>query len=76
MKNPDTAAASPKTLAPFEKGQVWKVGDVNVAVTLVGKTLVHYKRYKTQRHGSQVALTSKPELQQYLLSNNAVLVSE
>jgi len=71
------AAASPvKTFPPFEKGQVWKIGDLNLAVTLVGKTLVHYKQYRTQTKGIQTTLTSKPDLQRYLLSNKAVLVSE
>lgn len=76
MKNPASAPSTPKTMVPFEKGQVWQIGDLNVAVTLVGKTLVHYKRYKTKRHGNQTTLSSKPDLQKYLLSNNATLVSE
>lgn len=55
---------------------MWRIGDLNVAVTMVGKTLVHYKRYKTKRHGNQVQMTSKPDLQKYLMSNNAILASE
>ena len=75
MKRADATAAKAKTLVPFEKGQVWKIGDVNLAVTSVGKTLVHYKRYKTQRNGIQSTLTSKRDLEDLLISNNAVLVS-
>ncbi len=76
MKKSASSPSSPKTLVAFEKGQIWQIGDLNVAVTLVGKTLVHYKRYKTKRHGNQTTLSSKPDLQKYLLSNNAILVSE
>lgn len=54
---------------------MWKIGDVNLAVTSVGKTLVHYKRYKTQPKGVQTTLCSKPALEKYLLSSNAVLVT-
>ena len=61
--------------APFQKGQLWKVGDLNLAVTLVGKTLVHYKHYRTQPKGIQTSLSSKSDLQKYLLSSKAVLVS-
>jgi hypothetical protein len=76
MKREAATPNKAKTLAPFQKGQVWKIGDVNLAVTSVGKTLVHYKRYKTQRNGIQSTLTSKRALEDLLLSNNAVLVSE
>ena len=75
MKKPASAPTAPKSLAEFEKGQIWRVGDLNLAVTLVGKTLVHYKRYKTKRHGNQTTLTSKPDLRRYLLAHNAVLVT-
>ena len=75
MKNQAAAAATRNTFAPFEKGQVWQIGDLNLAVTSVGKTLVHYKRYKTQPKGIQTTLTSKTDLQKYLVSSKAVLVS-
>ena len=74
MKN--AASELPVPLAPFEKGQVWRMGDLNLAVTSVGKTLVHYKQYKTQSRGIQTSLSSKPDLEKYLLNSKAVLVSE
>jgi len=49
---------------------------VKLAITSVGKSLVHYKRYRTQPRGVQTTLSSKPALQQYLLSCRAVLASE
>jgi len=76
MKKATAAAATAKKQVSFEKGQVWRIGDTNLAVTSVGKTLVHYKRYKTQAKGVQTTLSSKPELQKYLLSAKAVLIKE
>ncbi len=61
---------------PFQKGQVWKFGDVNVAVTQVGKVLVHYKRYKALRPGTPSTMSSQRELRTYLAANKAVLVGE
>jgi hypothetical protein len=70
------ALSARKTLAPFQKGQVWRIGDLNLAVTSVGKTLVHHKRYTTQRKGIPTTLTSKLDLRKYLRSGNAVLIAE
>ena len=70
------AAAAPATFGPFQKGQVWRIGDVNLAITAVGKNLVHYKRYRTQPRGVQTTLSSKPALHDYLASFRAVLISE
>jgi hypothetical protein len=67
--------SAPGAVATFEQGQIWKIGDINLAVTMVGKTLVHYKQYRTQPKGIQTALTSKPELLKYLLLKKAVLAS-
>jgi hypothetical protein len=76
MKTESAAAATRKSLEPFRKGQVWRIGDLNLAVTSVGKTLVHHKKYKTQPRGVQTTITSKSELQRYLLNGNATLVAE
>ncbi len=76
MQDPAAPTSAPKAIAPFQKGQVWKIGELSVAVTLVGKTLVHYKRYKVKRPGNPNTMSSKLDLQKYLLSNKAVLVTE
>jgi hypothetical protein len=60
----------------FKVGQLWKVGDMNLVVTSLGKTLVHYKRYKTHPKGVQTLLSSKPDLEKYLLKSNAILAKE
>ncbi len=74
MKRGD--ATTGEELAPFQKGQVWRIGNLNLAVVSVGKTLVHHKRYTTQPRGIQTTLTSKADLRKYLLNGNAVLIAE
>lgn len=70
------ATTAEKAFPPFQKGQVWRIGDVNLAVTSVGKTLVHYKRYKSQPKGVPTTLSSKPHLEELLRNSRAVLVTE
>ena len=55
---------------------MWRIGDLNLAVTSVGKGLVHYKQYRMQAKGIPITLTSKPDLQKYLTSSKAVVISE
>jgi hypothetical protein len=76
MKTRAAAVSALKTIESFQKGQVWKIGELNLAVTLVGKTLVHYKRYTVNPRGIQTTLTTKTDLRKYLLSCDAVLVAE
>jgi hypothetical protein len=76
MKTRAAAASVIKTLECFQKGQVWKIGELNLAVTSVGKRLVHFKKYTVNPRGIQTTLTSKTDLQKYLLSGKAVLVAE
>jgi len=60
----------------FEPGQLWKVGSDTVAINSVGKTLVHYKIYKTQVKGNKIRLSSKLVLEKFLVSRKAILVME
>jgi hypothetical protein len=76
MKTRAAAASALETFTPFQKGQVWRIGDLNLAVTSVGKTLVHHKRYTIHPRGIQTTLTSKSDLRKYLMSGNAVLIAE
>lgn len=75
MKTGAAAESALKSDTHFQKGQVWRIGDLNLAVISVGKTLVHYRKYTTQPRGVQTAMTSKVDLQKYLLNGNAVLVA-
>jgi len=74
-KRKKTARQARITPDGFQVGQMWKIGDVNLAVTAVGKTLVHYKRYKTQPKGVQTTLCSKLALEKYLTDSKAILVT-
>ncbi len=74
MENRAALASSSKATEHFRKGQVWKVGEVKLAVTAVGKTLVHYKRYVRQPKGVRTTLSSKGDLKKYLRSTKAVLL--
>ncbi|MFM1941267.1 MAG: hypothetical protein RI897_249 [Verrucomicrobiota bacterium] len=76
MKSKTDAASALSSLDSFQKGQVWKIGELNLAVTEVGKRLVHYKRYTAERRGLQITMSSKADLREYLVSSNAVLVTE
>ncbi len=76
MKNGSASAAPGATLKPFQAGQIWQVDDFTLRISLVGKTLVHFKRYKGQAKASQISLSSKPQLEQYLISRKATLVKE
>ena len=76
MNHQAEADSGAKALAPFQKGQIWRMGDENLAVTLVGKTLVHYRRYKTQPRMIRTTVASKAALEQYLVANQAVQVGE
>ena len=63
-----------KALPPFQTGQVWQMEDSNVQISLIGKTLVHYKHYKGNNRRPPVSLAGKDVLEKYLRENNAVLV--
>lgn len=59
---------------PFQSGQIWRMGDSNLQIDLVGKTLVHYKHYKGQTKRAPVSLAGKDVLEKFLKKNKAVLI--
>lgn len=61
-------------LCPFQTGQVWQMENSNLHIGLIGKTLVHYKHYKTGMERARVELANKAGLEKYLIDNDAVLV--
>ena len=63
-------------LKPFQAGQIWAVADVTLRIDLVGRTLVHYKRYKGKAKGVPTSFSSKGDLEKYLQVNKAILVQE
>ena len=52
------------------------MADSSVEVTLIGKTLAHYKLFKTGAVRVPISLINKVALQQFLLKNKAVLVKQ
>ena len=59
---------------PLESGQVWRMGDSNLHVELVGKRLVHYKLVKVNAKRTPTSLSVKTVVEKYLKENKAVLV--
>lgn len=55
-------------------GQVWEMPDSKLHVTLIGRTLAHYKHVKTGAVRVPVSLINKADLEQFLVKNKAVLV--
>lgn len=56
-----------------QAGQIWEVGGSSLEINQVGKTLVHYKRYKGKARGVPTSLAAISELEKYLKQNKAVL---
>lgn len=67
---------SRSSLKQIEAGQVWEVGGARLQIAEVGKTLVHYKRYKTAPRGVPTSLSAIKDLETYLRQNKAILVQE
>ena len=61
-------------LKPLESGQVWRMGDSNLHVELVGKRLVHYKLIKVNAKRTPTSLSVRTVVEKYLKQNKAVLV--
>ncbi|MHB1308979.1 MAG: hypothetical protein ACYDC1_01750 [Limisphaerales bacterium] len=76
MKKGDAPPPTTDTYKTFRAGQLWKVDDFTLQISLVGKTLVHYKRYKGQSKGIPTALSSKIQLERLLRSKKAELIKE
>ena len=62
------------SLKPLENGQVWRMVEADLKVTLVGKLLVHYKLAKTNAVRVSTSINSIAAIQEYLKKNKAVLV--
>ena len=64
------------SIASFQTGQVWRMGDSKLEVGLVGRTLVHYKHYKGLIKRPSTQLSSKISLEKFLAKEKAVLIAE
>ena len=63
-------------LKPFAAGQVWEVAKTSLKISLVGKTLVQYKRYTLQPRGVPTSFSNTKDLEKFLTVNKAILVKE
>jgi hypothetical protein len=73
------AAAKPATkrraqLQPVETGQIWRVGEQNLQVGLVGKLLVHYKLAAPNAVRVSNSVGGRAAVEKYLKTNKAVLL--
>lgn len=59
---------------PLEGGQLWRLGDANLKVEMVGKLLVHYKLAKPNAVRVATSISSITTLEKYMKANKAVLV--
>jgi hypothetical protein len=73
-----TATPTPRhkngAMTPLETGQVWRMADANLHVTLSGKLLVHYKLIRKDVKRTATSLSSKKVVEQFLKKNKAVLM--
>ena len=64
----------PPTLPSIEIGQVWQLEDSKIHITLLGRTLVHFKRGMPGAKRVTTSLINRTALEQFLIKNTAVLV--
>lgn len=55
-------------------GQVWQLADSNIEITLVGRTLVHFKHVKQGVKRAPTSLLGREALESFLVKNKALLV--
>ena len=63
-------------LQPLETGQIWRMADANLHVTLSGNLLVHYKLIRKDAKRTATSLSSKKVVEQFLKKNKAVLMKK
>ncbi len=62
------------SLQPVAAGQIWRVGEQNLQVILVGKLLVHYKLALPKAVRVSNSVGSLTAVEKYLKTNKAVLL--
>jgi hypothetical protein len=61
-------------LQPLANGQVWRMAESNLQVTMVGKLLVHYKLGKPNAVRVSNSIDSITTIEKFLKTRKAVLV--
>jgi hypothetical protein len=78
---PAAAKAVKRVTAPRVKpaaladGQLWRLGDEQLKVEMVGKILVHYKLAKPTAIRTPTAIASIATLQKFMKKHKAVLIN-
>lgn len=72
MRNRKAARRPP--LQPLADGQVWRMPEAILQVTMVGKLLVHYKLGKPNAIRVSNSVKSIATIEKYLKAHKAVLV--
>jgi len=69
-------AAKPKraALRPLATGQIWRVGEQNLQVGMIGKLLVHYKLAAPNAVRISNSVGGRTAVEKYLKTNRAVLL--
>ena len=69
-------SAKPKLAAalPLATGQIWRVGEQNLQVGLIGKLLVHYKLAAPNAVRISNSVGGRAAVEKYLKTNKAVLL--
>lgn len=73
MKSKSTKPKTKVIPPSVATGQLWQMADSSIHVTMVGRTLVHFKHIKPGVVRTPVSLIKKTELEQFLSKNKAVL---
>ena len=61
-------------LQPLADGQVWRMAEAILRVTMVGKLLVHYKLGKPNAIRVSNSINNIKTIEKYLKANKAILV--
>ena len=62
------------SLPPVAAGQIWRVGEQNLQVGLIGKLLVHYKLAAPNAVRISNSVGGRTAVEKYLKTNKAVLL--
>ncbi len=62
------------SLQPLADGQVWRMAEAILRVTMVGKLLVHYKLGKPNAIRVSNSINNIKTIEKYLKANKAILV--
>lgn len=61
-------------LEPLENGQIWRLGELNLKVEMIGKLLVHYKLAKPTAVRTPTSISGITTLRKYMRKNKAILI--